>query len=144
MMVLLDMDSPEPTRAQILIDSRISQLEKVLLELKNDRNACAHISRLPSEILAEIFVLAASERHYRGPAHRFNFSFICQEWRNVAISSPAVWSFLADGYSPWSQAILQRSKSSKLRVHVDLSRHNVLSSTSDFLLEVIKKHIPRI
>ncbi|KAK0484905.1 hypothetical protein IW261DRAFT_1308759, partial [Armillaria novae-zelandiae] len=56
------------------------------------------IDKLPNELLAKIFFLAAKEtRHDTIPAP-FIVSQICRRWRNVALSTGDLWRFISFGF----------------------------------------------
>lgn len=60
------------------------------------RQMLAPVSCLPIEVLREIFLLAASSpdltNYYnKGPLAAASISAVCKQWREVAISCPALW-----------------------------------------------------
>ncbi|KAF9530411.1 hypothetical protein CPB83DRAFT_850875 [Crepidotus variabilis] len=134
--------------AQILIDQQIAQFEKSIQQLKNQRNQNSSITRLPPEILGKIFAEAAytetGEKLGKAPspAERFNFSFVSQHWRSVAISTPEVWGILPDGYVEWCQIMLGRSKTTDLTVAINLLTPG--STRETFVKEVTSYHVHRL
>jgi len=44
----------------------------------------------------------------------FNFSYVCQLWRNVALAVPGIWCFIPLRYQQWATAMLERSRSAVL------------------------------
>ncbi|KIK68244.1 hypothetical protein GYMLUDRAFT_237324 [Collybiopsis luxurians FD-317 M1] len=112
---LLDSNDP-PLPLDILVinesidflDSYLQELQKAIGKVKKQRRRCVAllcgIRRLPPELLSEIFVHAASEKLPNSdsrsdsnlyPASRdlpFVFSRVCRRWREIALSTPALWS----------------------------------------------------
>ncbi|KAF9522308.1 hypothetical protein CPB83DRAFT_864650 [Crepidotus variabilis] len=87
--------SASPNGAQILIDEKIRQLEA-------ERNSLSPVSKLPVELLGDVFAhaLALNRYHYgcSGPAMSFNFSYVSQQWRNIALSIPHLWAPLSEDH----------------------------------------------
>ncbi|KAK0451564.1 hypothetical protein EV421DRAFT_1043353 [Armillaria borealis] len=70
-------------------------LEIELAALSIDSSSTLPIDRLPNELLAKIFFLAAKEtRHDTIPAP-FIVSQTCRRWRNVALSTGDLWKFIS-------------------------------------------------
>ncbi|KAF9522309.1 hypothetical protein CPB83DRAFT_911417 [Crepidotus variabilis] len=136
--------SANPSNAQILIDEKIRQL-------KAQRNLLSPVSKIPPEVLGQIFtrVTEYTMASHLKPTIRFNFSFVSQHWRNVAISTPQIWTVLSEDYLTWSRVMLERSKTADLVVHVDIQRgygrsEYSISRKSEFLQHVFEKHASRI
>ncbi|KAG2343993.1 hypothetical protein BDR05DRAFT_209432 [Suillus weaverae] len=105
------------------------------------RNDLALISGLPPEILATVF------RHFveewqnhpaKGAPTCVVFTHVCRHWRQVALKSPTLWTYII--YTPprWLGVMLERSKSASLFVVYD-----VAVSLRD-CLEQILSQLPRI
>jgi hypothetical protein len=76
--------------------------------------AFSHARRLPPEIVAKIFLLAQSPQHMTNST----FTSICSAWRNVAISTPALWNRVdiqSSKRKPSKQAAL-------LKIHCERAR----------------------
>ncbi|KAJ6486444.1 hypothetical protein C8R47DRAFT_1016134 [Mycena vitilis] len=96
-------------RNQLLeLDAQIGRLKSALNELEQARNAAERELRatatfpvltLPIEIMAEIFVHSLPpigdglwDRYSR--VAPFNVSCVCRAWRNIAVTTPKLWSTL--------------------------------------------------
>ncbi|KAI0055567.1 hypothetical protein BV25DRAFT_1783242, partial [Artomyces pyxidatus] len=79
-------------------------------------NALSPISRLPSEILAHIFLYCAAESTtwwkngiWKGWAA---VTHVCRWWRHVALGNPRLWRHIDLPLSkPWAQEMISRAKS---------------------------------
>ncbi|KAG1741192.1 hypothetical protein EDB19DRAFT_741599 [Suillus lakei] len=87
-------------------------------------NDLALISSLPPEILATVF------RHFidEWQSHPANgapicviFTHICRHWRQVAIASPTLWTYIIYIPPRWLGVMLERSKSASLFVAYDVT-----------------------
>jgi F-box-like len=95
-----------------IIDRDIARLEERIRALKSRRNELSPISRLPAEILCNIFSLSISW----SPQSWTNFSQVSQHWRSLALSAPELWTDIPLGYSRWAEEMLIRSKEAKLTI----------------------------
>lgn len=114
-----------PQGAQNIIDEQISRHEKSVIALKTLRNTLSPISKLPIEILCQIFYFSQEKPSYS----LFNWikiTYVCRQWRTVALNSPNLWTNLPLGYGKWASVMLERSKRANLTVKVDFMnpRHN--------------------
>ncbi|KAJ6542233.1 hypothetical protein DFH09DRAFT_1392937 [Mycena vulgaris] len=82
-----------------------------------EHNGKRPISRLPSDIVAEIFlqVCEGSVAEYSWIA----CSHVCLSWRRIALDTPLLWSHIIFKSRAWVTACLERSKSSLLVVTAD-------------------------
>ncbi|KAF9522068.1 hypothetical protein CPB83DRAFT_865047 [Crepidotus variabilis] len=143
------METPaSPNAAQILIDEKIRQL-------KAERNSLSPVSQLPPELLGDIFThaLALDDPHYdrSGPAMSFNFSYVSQQWRNIALSIPHLWTSLSEDHIDWSCVMLERSKTTDIVVNVNLcvaganrGRSESIPRKVEFLEHIFERHASRI
>ena len=106
-----------------IIDRDISGLEENIRALKSRRNELSSISRLPAEILCNIFFLGISWR----PGSWTNFSQVSQHWRSLALGAPELWTDIPLNYHRWAQEMLKRSKKAKLTIQ---SRSSFLAPNS--------------
>ncbi|KAI9569805.1 hypothetical protein HD554DRAFT_452021 [Boletus coccyginus] len=117
------------------------------LYFRLQRNAWSSISRLPTEILAEIFVHVARDHYDRYlPGTRVSewvgISYVCRQWRNTALDCPTLWSYLFFASQRWTEALLARSKQTPLKVSLEInySEEEWLHS----LMERVVDHAERI
>ena len=101
------------------IDRDIARLEESIRALKSRRNELSPISRLPAEILCEIFFLSILSGSSQRPEFWTNFSKVSQHWRSLALCAPELWTIMPDEYPQWAQEMLIRSKSAKLTIRSD-------------------------
>ncbi|KAJ8515568.1 hypothetical protein ONZ45_g7040 [Pleurotus djamor] len=86
---------------QQCIDEQISQLDARIRALKTERNTYARISRLPAEIVAEIFIFAKYASQTSGeylnlrPRRErgwLNIAGVSTYWRKIVLNCPRFWS----------------------------------------------------
>ncbi|KAJ6589467.1 hypothetical protein B0H19DRAFT_1103917 [Mycena capillaripes] len=94
------------TRGRIsTIDSEISALKESLEKLKLERKILrGHLASyiypvltLPNEIVSEIFLqtLDPSGSSLSGPSSPLFLGHICQKWRDIALSTPSLWTTIS-------------------------------------------------
>lgn len=101
----------------------------------------APIRRLPDEILAEIFNLTVddrrlSDRSFRCHLQPLVLGQICRHWREVSLSTPAIWSQIEIDFSeiekraPMINLFLERAKITplSLRLMAQWSSHSILET----------------
>ena len=113
-----------------IIDRDIARLEESIRALKSRRNELSPISRLPAEVICNIFSLIEEDNitySGRGPASWSNFSRVSQYWRSTALSAPELWTKIPLSYPRWAKEMLIRSKKAKLTIQ---SRFSFDSSDS--------------
>lgn len=158
-------DNTSTQKAHRLIDEAIGGHQaspSVQLALKSQRNTFAPISRLPTEILCEIFSLMKiiePHRVYRvggkPPLQWFKVTWISRHWRNVAIGSPSLWTDPPLGHLPRVEQMLIRSGNSGLllkahpaytaRSFIDGGKVDLASEDSSLPgLKLALQHIQRI
>ena len=83
-----------------IIDREIARLKESIRALKSRRNELSPISRLPAEILCNIFSLIEDNifSSGRSPKSWTNFSRVSQHWRSTALSAPELWSKIPLSY----------------------------------------------
>ncbi|KAG1726299.1 hypothetical protein EDB19DRAFT_2043045 [Suillus lakei] len=98
-------------------------LSESVRTLRFRRNALACVSRLPFEILANIFmcIVPKEECYMRttkpsGVPACLAITHVCRHWRQVALQCPTLWAFIDCISSQWLAIMLERSKKSALVV----------------------------
>ncbi|KAI0320594.1 hypothetical protein OF83DRAFT_1212105 [Amylostereum chailletii] len=143
--------APDPTAVEWL-DGELDALAEVTRLVKRRRNDCAHVSRLPQEVLVRIF--RAMERPQRRMLYYSRFSYdlgwmlvthVCQYWREVALDNSSLWSTLrcADVSPAWGTEIMKRSKQAPLNVEVSTASDRSSArqpSIKDILEEIMTSH----
>ena len=76
-----------------------------IVKLKRSRNSLLNISKLPPELLGDIFCRNATFKgDFGGLGKRSrNFLFVCRHWFEVASSTQEVWSFWGNTPKDWAQ-----------------------------------------
>ena len=81
------------TAAQSRIDDEIDRLLSSVYNLWTRRNTFSPVARLPTETLANIFVLCASDYYHKswglghvGVPSWLNVLYVCRLWRNVTLT----------------------------------------------------------
>ena len=126
-----------------LIDEKIALYERSILELKYQRNELASVSRLPPEVLGTIFVFASAAARYGQPSSWFNFSYVCQLWRNVALTTPNIWCFIPL-HQQWATTMLERSKTADLILDLNLADTSFTLPRVQFIKNSLDNHTSRI
>ncbi|KAH6915979.1 hypothetical protein BKA70DRAFT_475518 [Coprinopsis sp. MPI-PUGE-AT-0042] len=140
--LIIDGGLTEEEARRVQIDGRIAALEREILDLKAERNSISPIARLPPEILSRIFVAFANLCPKPGSVYSrplgprpqgqrtrvaltrrtIQWSVlteISQQWRNVALACPQLWSHVAFHKPGWAQLMLQRSKQAPLYINFE-------------------------
>ena len=132
------------SKTQARLDEEIAQLAIKLSSLQTRKNTFAPISRLPTPILARIFVCYASDEYYyaysgyirrfaRIESHWIGVSYVCRHWRHVALTCPTLWSYLFARSPRWTEALLARSLDSPLRIQAKFYKSDM---TLDFMAQL--------
>ncbi|KAF8803469.1 hypothetical protein BYT27DRAFT_7195760 [Phlegmacium glaucopus] len=121
--------------ARRIIDREIAWLEESIRSLKSRRNKLSPISRLPSEILCNVFSFIEDRTMVldRSPETWINFSRVSQHWRSLALSTPELWTNIPIRYPQWAEEMLVRSTMAKLTMRIGL-----IYSTNSRVLDPIR------
>lgn len=102
-----------PVEAQCIIDKEIAVHEATILELKHRRNMYSPISRLPTEVIAAIFLSLKADfpqlRHVLG---------VCRQWRDILLATPGVWCSIDLSSTELTLELLKRSRLAPLQVSI--------------------------
>ena len=84
------------------LDKQIMDQETSIIKLKRTRNSLLNVSRIPAEILGEIFCWnTVSRGALEKRSH--NFLLVCHYWFEVASSTPELWSFWGNNLEDWKK-----------------------------------------
>jgi len=90
----------DPIRA---LDEQIKELERTIIKLKRARNSFLNISKLPPEVLGQVFswnVIPWDD--FGGLGKRsHNFLLVCHYWFEVSSHTPDLWSFWGTTPEDW-------------------------------------------
>ena len=81
-----------------------------IIKLKRARNSLVDVSKLPPEILGDIFRRNVTLEETFGGLERgcYNFLLVCHHWFEVASRAPEVWSSWGNNLQDWSKWCLRR------------------------------------
>jgi hypothetical protein len=106
--------------AQTDIDSEIRRLNDTVCSLKSRRNSLCPVSRLPPEVLSEVFLVSAEQLQAQ---HRFKVDFswisvahVCRLWRHIALQHGRLWGKIDMTRPDRTTAFVDRSKGAPLAV----------------------------
>ncbi|TFK69744.1 hypothetical protein BDN72DRAFT_767587, partial [Pluteus cervinus] len=92
------------------LEAQISQLSEQILSLKSTRNAHVSVAHLHHEILQDIFITTAVESGGTTGHAALSVSWVCRSWRQVALRTPALWSFIGFKHADWVQTAVSRTR----------------------------------
>lgn len=112
-----------------------------------DSNSVVTISRLPPEILSEIFIFTAiasvktndNEIETFTPRWIESTSHVCQYWRNTALGCPELWSGIIFSHKNWAEEMLERSKTMPLVIRATVTCKSVFDR-----VQLALSHLSRI
>ena len=122
--------------ARRAFEAEIAVHSDAIIHLKGRINSIAPISKLPVEVLSEIFTQVAAT-HYANylecrykmaryavlpPAYRWiTISHVCRSWRNIALGAPRIWGHLILARATTaSEEMFKRSKKAPLCVSASI------------------------
>ncbi|TFK59546.1 hypothetical protein BDN72DRAFT_944491 [Pluteus cervinus] len=107
------------------IDEEILSLKRQIQILQVKKNSLLPISRLPKEVLVEIW-LDASVYHCGGRVASeriLKTGWVCHAWRQMSLGHPLLWTEIDEGLSEkWTNEFLKRSRSAEIYLEVYLKR----------------------
>ncbi|KAF8432459.1 hypothetical protein L210DRAFT_3763916 [Boletus edulis BED1] len=122
--------------------------KSVFSNLHTLRNPYPFVSRLPTETLQDIFIHCARDYHYHQGLYPtksvpswVNVSHVCRHWRNVALESPTLWSYLFIISRRWTEVLLARSKQASLKIRVSLVSRKIQELSC---VGMVMNHVERI
>ncbi|KAI0056577.1 hypothetical protein BV25DRAFT_1565659 [Artomyces pyxidatus] len=108
------------------LDREIATAQHAFIALCFLRNSHTPVSRLPSEILTHIFSFFRVSHLDPPDSPCFPPSWIavthvCRRWRDVALSSPGLWTNIVMNNKRWMKATLARSRNAPISLHLELT-----------------------
>ncbi|PSS02350.1 hypothetical protein PHLCEN_2v4043 [Hermanssonia centrifuga] len=137
-----DGNGREQTREELQL--QLQQYEHAIMRIRTRLNTMLPVSRLPFEVLADIFgYLALLCRATSRPYAWVHVTHVCQTWRQVAIQCPTLWADLVlPGRPDCIYAAMKRAKAIPLTVTASegiSSQEKILGS-----LKIVMRNIHRI
>ena len=89
----------------LALEGQIREYEVTLKNLKRARNSLLNISKLPPEVLGNIFRWNVTFNDDFGGLGKesHNFLLVCHHWFEVASSTPEIWSFWGNTPKDWAR-----------------------------------------
>ena len=87
------------------LEEEIRGHERIIIKLKRARNSLLNVSKLPPEVLGNIFRWNVTLKDEFGGLEEgsHNFLFVCHHWSEVALHTPEVWSFWGNTPEDWGR-----------------------------------------
>jgi hypothetical protein len=79
----------------------IKEHQRPIIELKRTQNLLLNISRIPPEILGDIFCRSATPDGFE--KRPYNFLLVCHHWFEVASRTPELWGFWGNNLRDWEK-----------------------------------------
>ncbi|TFY73441.1 hypothetical protein EWM64_g10571 [Hericium alpestre] len=116
------------------VEGQLYGLNHVMCALKTQRNALLPISRLPPEVLSQIFqYIAVVEQSYprtryfppflgsSGTLGWIKITHVCRQWRDVALADSRLWAKTVCALPSATPEMLQRSGTAPITINHDFS-----------------------
>jgi len=84
-----------------VLEEQIKEHQQPIAELKRTQNSLLNISRLPPEILGDIFCRSAIPDGFE--KRSYNFLLVCHRWFQVASCTPELWGFWGNNLRDWEK-----------------------------------------
>jgi len=106
--------------AQTDIDNEIQRLNSCICSLKSRRNLLCPVSRLPPEVLSEVFLelaeqLQAQDR-FKVDLKWISVAHVCRLWRDIALQHGRLWGKIDTTKPDRTRVFVDRSKGAPLAV----------------------------
>ncbi|KAK7023366.1 hypothetical protein VNI00_016781 [Paramarasmius palmivorus] len=101
------------------LEPHLERTFKDNIHLRSQHNAQLPISRLPTEILADIFLYCMEHGYRRTSGNVVHLGHVCHHWRMVSVNYPPLWSTPDFSRPLLARMIVQRSKPGPLDVNLD-------------------------
>lgn len=104
-----------------VLEEQTKEHERSIIKLKRARNSLLNVSRLPPEVLGEIFCWnIVFEEPFGGlEEESYNFLLVCRHWYEVALRTPELWSFWGNNLADWEARCLRSSVNIPLDLVLD-------------------------
>lgn len=91
------------------LEDQIREHEMAIIKLKRARNSLLNVSRLPPEILGDVFRRNVTIEGDFGKLEEgsYNFLFVCHHWFEVASCTPELWSSWGGSLQDWKNRHMQ-------------------------------------
>jgi hypothetical protein len=122
--VQFDAANLESDQTNDVLDRQLAEAEALVMHLRQRKNERAPVSRLPVEILIQVFsYYCASDRYphtrFRTPPPWLAVTHVCQRWRDAALSCPFLWDEIISTNHRWAEEMLRRSRDVPIHITID-------------------------
>ena len=89
----------------LALEEQIREYETAIVKLKRARNSLLNVSKLPPEVLGDIFRWNVTLKDDFGGLGKesHDFLLVCHHWFEVASSTPEIWSFWGNTPNDWAR-----------------------------------------
>jgi len=105
----------------LALEEQIKEHERAIIKLKRARNSLLNVSKLPPEVLGNIFqwniTLKGNFDRLEEGSH--NSLLICHHWFEVASHTPELWTFWGNNLEDWEKQYLRSSPGAPLDLVLD-------------------------
>ncbi|KII87403.1 hypothetical protein PLICRDRAFT_177156 [Plicaturopsis crispa FD-325 SS-3] len=123
------------------VDSEIVRIEQSIRDFKTRRNSFALTSRLPPEVLSEIFMFCRGDDFSIYALRWIAVTHVCRGWRDVALNFPRLWSSIVLKSPAWTKEMLKRSENMPLTI---MGQSQYRDKKNALSLKPALKHLARI
>ncbi|KAF8756001.1 hypothetical protein RHS01_04776 [Rhizoctonia solani] len=111
----------------------LGEINKDSIELRKHRNSLQAVSRLPEDLLIEVFTIINSPMHAGSvefpPIHFVHMvSQVCSQWRRTCLNNPLLWAHIyikAFPLSSFADLCITRAKNAPITLNVTSSRQKL-------------------
>ena len=91
------------------MEEQVRELEAAAIKLKRTRNSLLNVSRLPPEVLGNIFRWNITIKDDFGGLEKgsYNFLLVCHHWFEIASRAPELWSSWGNNLQDWAKRHLR-------------------------------------
>ena len=102
-------------------EDQIKEQERAIIKLKRTRNSLLNVSKLPPEVLGNIFRwnVIPMDNLWGWEVRSHSFLLVCHHWFEVATCTPELWSFWGTTPNEWKQCY-RHSKTAPLDLVLDV------------------------
>ncbi|KAH9977125.1 hypothetical protein BGW80DRAFT_1287494 [Lactifluus volemus] len=124
-----------------------------IIALKSHRNSLAPVSKLPHDLLSDIFIIfhrsESDSKNWRSIFNRRSpaclpLTHVSRTWRNAALRCPLLWTNIIFVPAKWTAIMLERSQTAPLTVEIPITDTNLKDNAFKNSLRLTLSHIYRI
>ena len=126
------------------LEEQIKEHERAIVKLKRTRNSLLNVSKLPPEVLGNIFQRNVNLKgNFDGLEEgSYNTMLVCHHWSEVASHTPELWTFWGNNLEDWEKRHLCSSPGVPLDLVLDAVPY-MIGSVSESLQAALKDRAAR-